>query len=1482
MPDASYDQASFLAGEWSPYAQGRIDTPQYKSAMNVCLNTYPTEEGAAVRRPGFKFLFPTRGGANARRFVFAYAENLPYVMEFTDGHLRLSVDDLLVMDGAVTVQDISTATPAVVTVNTATAWTTRDNVQFIVTGGPADTLAPVKNRQFAITFIDTTHFALLDTVTGAPIDGTTLNWNVNTMSASISRILDFPSPYVNGDWYNNKIVQFNKQAIVLNEKYPPWTLSLTVNTDPSGQFNQFTFTESGPPGGGIMPFEDGPYFDAMIGSTVTPDSIGPSITLTFNDKVGPNQNVLLPGDVGRLVRLYSTPLIWDVTHSYSAGDHVLYGSYPNAVTYTAVQATTGNFPDISPEDWSLDPSAAVWAAGIITAVLSLNQATVVLEGNLLYAQDVTTWRLGRFGGQEGWPRGSCFHEDRLWVCLGNSIFSSMVGLPFTFSPTDDLGNVADNNGITYTLESGSQDANDLLWMHSDISGIIAGSVSGEWLIQASALADPLTPTTIQAQRVTKYGCADLVPVKTPLALVFVQKQGKRVMEFLPDVFTGKYLAPNLSERARHMTAAGIEEIAYMETITPIIWVRTTDGQLRGLTYRRKSSFPSEEASIVGWHKHELGSGRSLASMIVVPSAERAVDVLDIVTSDNTPTGHWVERSTKQFDVSDTLLESFHLDEAIVATAMDASDTGLTIYGAYQWAGGTVSAWIGGLDCGDFTVAADGSIFVPFGSDPDGILTNTYLQTLNGQDFGENTTAYLSSVTTTPARSPTGGTIGQYVISPTVLVDLLGMSFPSNVAVFGGDNPALAFEKQILSYNLETRTLNAQANIKDIEWFLSVDLPNNLWEGTNISAFDNTHTYDLNDFVSDAGAVYISLVGSNVGHDPTSGAPWWALLSTYDPGTNYTVGAFVVSPHGDPAVIANQVIWVSLAHPNINHDPQVSPAFWSGPMTLPSVVNLGFQTSVGPDGFIYDQFNGSTRSPIWKIDPITLKAVGEFGDNFGSSISGPLGVTYSGGMCSVACNNITYLVTVSEQYGNLAVVDGTNLKYAGHNIASVGTGLTADVSMCSGRTAIGGAVGDFSQVFTLANSGIIWSTQITNLAGNNANLSSAPGWNATTIYSASESVEYEGRNYVSIVDDNINNEPDISSGQWTRVVAWSSSTTYGGGDAVVFSGLIYISLINSNLNVQPNTDAAKWEVQSDPGISTSQIVTLTPSTIDTTWTTFVRGNIGYDQTDGNLIMYVNTTDSVTNKAYILKLNSVTGAVMWATPIAIISEPPNLQFARISGGSFGFLADDGTTILLDTGDGSTTISFTTTGFITTNTQVYDAVEGRVFAQGDYNSAASGAPTPLSGTPSTFTEGWATFLPGTAFLGSTTSTTVVSTGATMGKVYTSQGQTLRPGLPQDAGAANGPALGKTRRTHMYSALLANAVTGSMSIGTTAANVKTINFKSPGQIPYDHQTFFNGVQWAPLNDTYSFDSMLLWEITRPYPLTVVSLGAFIETQDR
>ena len=102
---------------------------------------------------------------------------------------------------------------------------------------------------------------------------------------------------------------------------------------------------------------------------------------------------------------------------------------------------------------------------------------------------------------------------------------------------------------------------------------------------------------------------------------------------------------------------------------------------------------------------------------------------------------------------------------------------------------------------------------------------------------------------------------------------------------------------------------------------------------------------------------------------------------------------------------------------------------------------------------------------------------------------------------------------------------------------------------------------------------------------------------------------------------------------------------------------------------------------------------------------------------------------------------------------------------------------------------------------------------------------------------------------------------------------------GSAQEAGAANGPPQGKKRRTNQFAALFEN--TQAVSVGTDFSHLKPITFASTGSVAYAVTSLFSGTWWDTLSDDFSYDSMLAWQSTGAYPLTIVSISGFLETQD-
>lgn len=963
MPNASNAQYDFRGGEWSPFAQGRMDDPRYKTAMKVCFNSFPLEEGTWTRRSGTRHSLATRNGAAGKMLKFTFNQLQPYNIELTAGHMRFRTGKTLALSDSTPVVSISTATPAVMTVNPVT-WATDDQVVFQYADATTkEVLAHLCNRTLALAKLTSATFALYDAVTGMPIDGTQVGWS-SGLAATVGRVQDLVTPWATTAVAQScRVVQAERTGVILQGATKPQVVyAASLPTDAADA--QFTITPAS--------FLDGPYLDPFPGSTISPSATQGLINLTLGfqayvaakaykvgdyvssagigyrslvdanvgntpassptywiiasagDPIGPSGFV--NSDIGRAVRLYNStpaaayvagttynqgemvsnnsigyvslvsgnigntpatsPAFWAVqspgwtwgrisamsttglidplsgtsigTLLESGGlaaafDGTINKNYANAATHATLLSQTADIRDYAGKQYAAgvsvataivtppldtgfavgvlgsDPTAAVGVAGdVIISLYGKNSAPanstdgvllgfatlapsdvkktvtitssdavttytniwVTIKATVYYAgspygfaklgiaqaqfynstgapgriaqiqvlgnplpntNTITTWQLGAWSDTTGWPTTGCYHEGRFWFggAIDNRFDASCSNDPFNMAPTNVAGVVGDGNAISRTFNSAK--TNKIMWMKPDLQGIACGTQEGEYLLQASAANQVMTNANIQGHLVTHYGCANVEPAQTGLTTMFVQAHGRRVHEYLSDIFSGRFFAPNATERAKHITKSGIVELAYQEELTPIVWARKGDGTFAGATYRRTALSSSAEPLFNGWHRHELGSKRSVESLVSSPSSDGSLDSITMITNDAETGIRHVEVLQKTFDEEDEITSAWFVDNGIVPCAIKTvtvdGNTRLRLLGLWPLNGKTVSAWLGGVDCGDFIVA-NGYIDVPYS----GLLTAKLLTDLStsGIDFGDMATSIDRGMLTVPA------------------------------------------------------------------------------------------------------------------------------------------------------------------------------------------------------------------------------------------------------------------------------------------------------------------------------------------------------------------------------------------------------------------------------------------------------------------------------------------------------------------------------------------------------------------------------------------------------------------------------------------------------------------------------------------------------------------------------------------------------------
>jgi len=149
------------------------------------------------------------------------------------------------------------------------------------------------------------------------------------------------------------------------------------------------------------------------------------------------------------------------------------------------------------------------------------------------------------------------------------------------------------------------------------------------------------------------------------------------------------------------------------------------------------------------------------------------------------------------------------------------------------------------------------------------------------------------------------------------------------------------------------------------------------------------------------------------------------------------------------------------------------------------------------------------------------------------------------------------------------------------------------------------------------------------------------------------------------------------------------------------------------------------------ITSATIGTIAAASIDAAWATLQANSIGYDSTDGNVLLDV-TGAGGGSARYIAKVNAATAAVIWKTPLGASGAAlPGYHVGRSRAGFLPSGAFD--TVNTSTGALATEAL---SGLGSISSVMSDDTSGLILLRCAY-TAGTGAPVAVSGTPSSFTS-------------------------------------------------------------------------------------------------------------------------------------------------
>lgn len=571
---------SFNSGELSPRLWSRVDLDKYGSGCRVLENFITMPYGGINRRPGTAYIAPAKNANTKARLVsFNFSTTTNFILEFGPQYIRFFTAGAQLLSG------------------------------------------------------------------GSPYE--------------------IPTPYAEAALFELQFVQINDVMYIAHANYPVYKLSRFGNTNWTLAQVQWSYP----------PFQD----ENLTATTITPSATGGNITLTASAPV------FASGDVGGYYRIghrrssssitlaltangtsASMRVIgqWEfVTTGIWQGTILIEASYNDGATWETVRSfdgakdrniiTTGNQSEdcllrvrmtnyaasTAPTFAYLDAvEAAVYGVVRITGVTSSTSASATVIKTLVSTAATARWAEGAWSTRRGFPRTVVFHQQRLFfggnAAQAVNVWGSTLGdfENFALSTLDDAA-------LSITLATVEQNA--INWMVSHRKQLIIGTSGDEFVLQPAGNGATLTPSSLDAQRQSRYGSSYLQAALVNNAVLYTQRHSRKIMELFYNYQIDGFVSQDLTLLSEHVTQGGIVQHAFQQSLDPTLWAITSGGTLAGMTYDRNQN-------VVSWHRHLTdGSFESVAAIYGATSGGDELWVL-VKRTVNGQTVRYIERFDPEY------------------------------------------------------------------------------------------------------------------------------------------------------------------------------------------------------------------------------------------------------------------------------------------------------------------------------------------------------------------------------------------------------------------------------------------------------------------------------------------------------------------------------------------------------------------------------------------------------------------------------------------------------------------------------------------------------------------------------------------------------------------------------------------------------------------------------------------------------------------
>lgn len=190
-----------------------------------------------------------------------------------------------------------------------------------------------------------------------------------------------------------------------------------------------------------------------------------------------------------------------------------------------------------------------------------------------------------------YPQHVSFYEQRL-------VFAATYSYPqhLWFSETGDFFNMLPGTTGTdpFEIQIKSERHNQIQWLASG-DKLSVGTIGDEWVISGGQ--DTFTIENVQTKRHSARGAEAIRPVVVGSSILYIERLGRVVNEFVYDYNSAGYVSINLSILSPHLTDDyNITRWSYQQVPNSIVWCTRADGAMLALTFQR-------EHQVIGWARH---------------------------------------------------------------------------------------------------------------------------------------------------------------------------------------------------------------------------------------------------------------------------------------------------------------------------------------------------------------------------------------------------------------------------------------------------------------------------------------------------------------------------------------------------------------------------------------------------------------------------------------------------------------------------------------------------------------------------------------------------------------------------------------------------------------------------------------------------------------------------------------------------------------